>query len=80
MGDDAAPQYKVFVGGLTWDLTNEQLQEGKGCVCCACMVLVVLVPCPGGMHVVRLVNLSVFHIGSCGKRHRKVGWCWPGVC
>lgn len=30
MGDDAAPQYKVFVGGLTWDLTNEQLQEGEG--------------------------------------------------
>lgn len=30
MGDETAPQYKVFVGGLTWDLTNEQLQDGKG--------------------------------------------------
>jgi hypothetical protein len=29
MGDDSAPTYKVFVGGLTWDLTNEELQSGK---------------------------------------------------
>jgi heterogeneous nuclear ribonucleoprotein A0 len=27
MGDDSAPTYKVFVGGLTWDLTNEELQS-----------------------------------------------------
>lgn len=27
MGDDSVPSYKVFVGGLTWDLTNEELQS-----------------------------------------------------
>lgn len=30
MGDESAPSYKVFVGGLTWDLTNEELQSGEG--------------------------------------------------
>lgn len=27
MSDSEAPQYKVFVGGLTWDLTNDELVE-----------------------------------------------------
>lgn len=29
MSDSEAPQYKVFVGGLTWDLTNEELVSGE---------------------------------------------------
>lgn len=29
MSDSEAPQYKVFVGGLTWDLTNDDLVSGE---------------------------------------------------
>jgi hypothetical protein len=35
MGEQSDPAYKCFVGGLTWDLTNEQLQDGEsGTACC----------------------------------------------
>jgi hypothetical protein len=29
MAEEQGTQYKVFVGGLTWDLTDEELKSGE---------------------------------------------------